>query len=180
MDEYTNKLYEDFKTKDVLDGITANNFDSLKNNGFITPENKEFFDDLIRVGYLSGQLSSSGPIPGSSLTAYKADVLNSGTKYTIFQPSEGQVYQLGPLSYQVTGPSGTVNVEQWLYAGDNIDGTKRRVLVGNSSTGSSSYATIFEGGPNMPIYVDSNGYVAFEATGTFSSVSVYLNVHRVR
>ena len=75
MDENKNKLYEDFKTKDVLDGITANNFDSLKNNGFITPENKEFFDDLIRVGYLSGQLSSSGPIPGSSLTAYKADVL---------------------------------------------------------------------------------------------------------
>ena len=180
MNDKENKLYTDFIGKNVNDGITADNFDSLKNDGFITPDNKQFFDDLLRVGWLSGQLSSSGPIPGSSLTAYKGDVLNSGTKYNIFQPSEGQVYQLGPLSYQVTGASGTVTIEQWLYAGDNIDGTLRRVLVGNSSTGSSGYNTIFEGGPNMPIYVDANSYVAFEATGTFSSVSVYLNVHRVR
>ena len=30
MDDNTNKLFEDFKGRDVLDGISADNFDSLR------------------------------------------------------------------------------------------------------------------------------------------------------
>lgn len=178
------RLYEELKSKNALGGATGGNtaalMDALRLATFLDAENEDQLRRLLLIGQASGTTSSSGPIPGTSTTAYKNDVTSSGTRYNIFQPGPGEVWLLGPLSYQVGGASGTVTVEQWLYASDNIDGTKRRVLVGNSSTSGSGYNTIFEGGPNMPIHVDENGYVAFEATGTFTSVTVYLHLIRVR
>ena len=177
------RLYEELKSKNALGGATggntANLMDALRLATFLDENNEDVLRRIILIGQASGTTSSSGPIPGTSVTAY-IQATNSGTKYNIFQPGPGEVYLLGPCSFQLSGQSGSVTVEQWLYAGDNIDGTKRRVLVGNSSSGSSSYATIFEGGPNMPIHVDENGYVAVEATGTFTSVSFYLHLIRVR
>jgi hypothetical protein len=155
------------------------NFDQVKNQVTLQLSNLELLNVLNTIGQVTNTQSQSGPIPKTGVTAF-FQATNSGTKYNIFQPGPGEVYLLGPCSFQLSGASGSVTVEQWLYANDNIDGTKRRVLVGNSSSSSSSYATIYEGGPNTPIHVDENGYVAVEATGTFTSVSFYLNLIRVR
>lgn len=177
------RLYEELKSKNALGGATggntANLMDALRLATFLDPQNEDALRRIILIGQASATTSSSGPIPGTMTTAF-FEATNSGTRYTIFTPGPGEVYLLGPLSYQVSGASGSVTVEQWLNAADNIDGTQRRVLVGNSSTSSSSYSTIYEGGPNTPVHVDENGSIAFEATGTFTKVSVYLNLIRVR
>ena len=157
----------------------VDDFDLVRNQVTLQLQNLELLNVLNTIGQITNMQSQSGPIPKTGVTAY-FQATNSGTKYNIFQPGPGEVYLLGPCSFQLSGPSGSVTVEQWLYANDNIDGTKRRVLVGNSSSSSTSYATIFEGGPNTPIHVDENGYVAVEATGTFTSVQFYLNLIRVR
>jgi len=108
MDEYTNKMYEDFKTRDVLDGISADNFDSLKNDAFITPENKEFFEDMLRVGWLSGQLSSSGPMPNTT-TIRTATSTSSSAIVDIFTPSAGEVYEVQGFSINRVGLAGTLS-----------------------------------------------------------------------
>ena len=164
-----------------LGDLTNEQFDKVYQNVFLNDMSEDELRRLALVGAArqSFSASSSGPIPETSVTAF-IEATNSGTRYNIFQPNQGEVWLLGPCSFQVGGGSGSVSVEQWLYAGDNIDGTTRRVLVGNSSSSSSSYSTIYEGGPNMPIHVDSNGYVAVEATGTFTTVSFFLHLIRVR
>ena len=173
-------IYQDVKTE-TLQELTADQFDTFRARMFAEGVNglEDEYRRLLLLGLASDKLSTSGPIPETSVTAYFS-ATNSGTKYTIFEPNEGEVWLLGPCSFQVIGASGSVNVEQWLYAGDNIDGTKRRVLVGNNASSSSTYSTIYEGGPNMPVHVDSNGYVAVEATGTFTEVNFFLHLIRVR
>ena len=177
------RLYEELKSKNALGGATggntANLMDALRLATFLDADNEDVLRRILLIGQASGTISSSGPIPGTSVTAFFS-ATSSGVRYTIFQPGPGEVYLLGPCSFQLTSPTGSVSVEQWLYAGDNIDGTKRRVLVGNSASSSSSYNTIYEGGPNMPVHVDENGYVQVEATGTFTSVQFYLHLIRVR
>jgi len=124
MDDKTNKLYEDFKTSDVLDGITADNFDSLKNQAFITPQNKEFFEDMLRVGWLSGQISSSGPI---EVKYVELELGGGDDDPTIFfQPSPGQIWQLNWGQWQGDGSS------NFLYQG--IDSTGARPSFGNGGT----------------------------------------------
>ena len=93
MDDKENRMFKDFVGKDVLDGISANNFDSLKNIAFITPENQEYFTDMLRVGWLSGQLSSSGPMPNTGEIA-TATISVSSVDYTIKAPAAGEVYQV--------------------------------------------------------------------------------------
>ena len=88
MDDKQNKLYTDFVGQDVLDGITAGNFDDLKNNAFITPENKEYFEDMLRVGYLSSQISASGPIPGTMTTRFIE--ITAATTTTAFEAGIGE------------------------------------------------------------------------------------------
>ena len=92
MDDDQNKLYTDFSGRNVLTGITADNFDSLRQFGFINPKNKDFFDDLLRIGALSSQISSSGPMPGTaegiSVTATDAGSVVAK------KPEDGEVYQL--------------------------------------------------------------------------------------
>ncbi len=175
MDEYTNKLYEDFKTKDVLDGITADNFDLLRNNAFIVPENKEFFEDMLRVGRLSNQMSSSGPIPGTMFNA-QATASNSGTQYTIFAPSVGEVWQVcGAFSTSGSGISGSVSLEVKLR--DTVNSVTAEIISTSTTTGTDNPMT--ETTQN-PIYVDENMALQVEATGTFTNVFFVVPLIRVR
>ena len=177
------RLYDELKSRNALGGATggntANLMDALRLATFLDADNEDVLRRILLIGQASGTTSSSGPIPGTSVVGYY-QATNSGTRYTIYQPGPGEVYLLGPLSYQVSGGSGTVNVEQWIFAPDNIDGTSRRILLGNSSTSGASYNTIYEGGPNTPTYIDEQASVRVEATGTFTSVQFYQYLIRVR
>ena len=151
-------MYTDFVGKDVLDGISADNFDSLKNNAFITPENKEFFEDMLRVGYLSGQISASGPMPNTGIIQVVDETAGSGNNfYTILQPKAGEVYQLIGVS---TGAVNATRVELVLY-----DGTSY-VEVGAESAAATQFDPIIN-----PIYVDNNVYLqAFVVAQTGQTV----------
>ncbi len=158
MDDKENKLYSDFATRDVLDGISADNFDSLKNEAFITPENKQFFDDMLRVGWLSGQLSSSGPMPNTAIIQQVDETAGSGNNfYTILQPSAGEVYQLIGVS---TGAVAATRVELVLYDGTNY------VEVGAESAAATQFDPIIN-----PIFIDNNVYLqAFVVAQTGQTV----------
>mgnify|MGYP003652381820 FL=1 len=113
MDDKLNKLYTDFVGRDVQDGITAGNFDSLKDNGFITPENKEFFEDMLRTGWLSGQLSSSGPMTGT-LQYKTVPGVDNAVSYLDFGPGVWAVMDIIAL---YTGGSGSIQFRGYHYDG---------------------------------------------------------------
>ena len=107
MDDKLNKLYTDFVGRDALDGISAGNFDSLKNDAFITPENKEFFEDMLRTGWLTGQLSSSGPMPNTCKIVTAVGTASSAIT-DIYNPSAGEVWEVQGFAINRTGLSGTI------------------------------------------------------------------------
>ena len=150
MDDKENKLYSDFATRDVLDGISADNFDSLKNDAFITPENKEFFEDMLRVGWLSGQLSSSGPMPNTCQIIETA-VTGSNIDTTIYTPVAGEVWQIigiGMYMSDATVQSGTAYIKYI----DSSDNTVASIVIEDSPTGS-IHAFDTHG---MNLYFDNN------------------------
>jgi hypothetical protein len=97
------RLYEELKSKNALGGATggntANLMDALRLATFLDPENEDQLRRILLIGQASGTTSSSGPIPGTGTTAF-FEATNSGTRYTIFTPGPGEVWLLGPLSYQ--------------------------------------------------------------------------------
>jgi len=113
MDDKQNKLFTDFVGRDVQDGITASNFDSLKDNGFITPENKEFFEDMLRTGWLSGQLSSSGPMTGT-IQYFEVNGVNNAVSYVDFGPGVWAVMDIVAI---YSGGSGSISFRAYHYNG---------------------------------------------------------------
>ena len=170
-----NKLYTEFSGKNVQTGITADNFDILRRESFITPENKQYFDDLIRIARISNQMSASGPIPGTMRNATVTST-SSGTQYTIFSPSVGEVWQVcGAFSTAATGLSGSVSLEVKLR--DSVNALTAEIIQTSSSTGTDNPMT--ETTQN-PIYIDENMLLQVEATGTFTSVIFVVPLIRVR
>ena len=175
MDDKLNKLYTEFIGKNVQTGITADNFDILRRESFITPENKQYFDDLIRIARISNQMSASGPIPGTMRNA-TTNATSSGTQYTIWSPSIGEVWQVcGAFSTSGSGLSGTVFLEVKLR--DQVNLTTVEII--STSTTSGTDVPMTETTQN-PIYVDENMALQVEATGTFSSITFAVPLIRVR
>ena len=147
MDDKENKLYSDFATRDVLDGISADNFDSLKNEAFITPDNKQFFDDMLRVGWLSGQLSSSGPMPNTGKIVTTAFTAASQTK-TVASVGSGEVWQVTGASGLVSSGSGTATFVLSFTDGVNYVRIESLSFSGNNEFNITSTAG--------PMYIDQN------------------------
>jgi len=176
MDEYINKLYEDFKTRDVLDGISADNFDSLKDQAFITPENKDFFEDMLRVGWLSGQLSSSGPIPNTSFnTQVSITASGDGNGKDVYNPKAGEVWSIQGMHFE-----------------ENLSGNPVVYVGLKDDAGLITYFSIDTtgGSPHSPdnefnkmVYIDQNMTLFVYVFGTFSGsdrVLCNFNLIRVR
>jgi len=178
MNDKLNKLYTNFVGRDVLDGISADNFDSLKNDAFITPENKQFFDDMLRVGWLSGQLSSSGPMPNTSKILL-ASATASSQNVTFFTPAAGEVWSIQGFAQNKVG-SFTAGVTGYLIVDDgsqttSIDMVVRRI---SSSTADPQEDSDF----GTPIFVDQNMTVKYRpySTGFGDSVEGQIYCIRVR
>lgn len=170
MDDDKNKLYSDFKTRDVLDGISADNFDSLKNDAFITPENKEFFEDLLRTGWLSGQLSSSGPMPNTAKIVEVELTSSSATSGTVFTPSAGEVWQITGAS---TGAVNASRVELNLRA---TDGSGNLVEIGAETAA----ATQFDPDGWNPVYIDNNVDLSYFISNLTGDTNFKVGLIRVR
>ena len=176
MDDKLNKLYTDFVGRDALDGISADNFDSLKNDAFITPENKEFFEDMLRTGWLTGQLSSSGPMPNTS-KILTASVTASSQNATFFTPAAGEVWSIQGFAQNKVGTF-TAGVTGYLIVDDGnqtttIDMTVRRI---NQSTADPQEDTDF----GTPIFVDQNMTVIYRAYSTGFGDSVEGQIYCIR
>tara|TARA_Y100000004_G_C8922566_1_gene416097 strand:- start:5 stop:535 length:531 start_codon:yes stop_codon:yes gene_type:complete len=176
MDDDLNKLYTDFVGKDVLDGISADNFDSLKNDAFITPENKQFFEDMLRVGWLSGQISSSGPIPNTSFnTEVSITASGEGNGKDVFNPRPGEVWSLQGMSFEENISGNAV-----VYVGLKDSGGAI-VYFSIDTTGGSPWSPDNEF--NKMVYVDQNMTLFVYVFGTFSGsdkVDCSFNLIRVR
>lgn len=176
MDDYTNKLYEDFKTRDVLDGISADNFDSLKNDAFIVPNNKEFFDDMLRVGWLSGQLSSSGPMPNTS-KILTATATASSQNQTFFTPAAGEVWSIQAFSQNKEGTF-TAGVTGYLIVDDGSQTTAIDMVVRRISSSTADPQEDADFG--TPIFVDQNMTVKYRAYSTGFGTSVEGQIYCIR
>ena len=176
MDEKDNKLYTDFRGRDVLDGISADNFDSLKDETFITPENKEYMEDLLRVGWLSGQISSSGPMPNTSFnTSVSITASGDGNGKDVFSPKAGEVFSLQGMHFEENISGNAV-----MYVGLK-DGSGVITYFSIDTTGGSPWSPDNEF--NKMVYVDQNMTLFVYAFGTFSGsdkVDCFFNLIRVR
>jgi len=182
MDDKQNKLFTDFVGRDVQDGITASNFDSLKDNGFITPENKEFFEDMLRTGWLSGQLSSSGPMPGT-LQYKTVNGVNNSVSYIDFGPGVWAVMDIiatytggsGSISFRAYHYDGTTPLE-WLFSST----TSTTLFVYNGDSQFDEVAAKRWGGAD----IDGTNYLqlGLKPSGTFDadSMTFFAVCYRVR
>ena len=108
-------LYQQLEST-TLDTLTATQVDTIKEKMFSqgTEGLEDEYRRLILLGMAADKISLSGPIPGT-VQVTKTVASNSGTKYVAFTPPTGTVWQIGPASFQLTGASGSVTVEKWLY-----------------------------------------------------------------
>ncbi len=179
------KILEQWNTKTTggSNKLTLSDFELIQDPIHLENKNYSALEVVDLIGRITNNRSSSGPIP-NTVQVTKTVASNSGTKYIAFTPPEGTVWQVGPASFQLSGATGSVTCEQWLYGpwpeSTGGDGTSVRVLVSNASSSSSSYQTMNEGSPYFPLYIDENSTIKFEATGTFTTVQFYLHAVRVR
>ena len=159
MTEERNKLYTDFVGRDILDGISADNFDSLKNDAFITPDNKEFFEDMLRAGWLSGQLSSSGPMPNTSKIV-TAMATSSSVNVDFFTPAAGECWSIQAFA-QNKGAGFGAAVTGYLIVDDGNQTTAIDMVVRRIS--SSSLDPQEDADFGTPIIVDQNMTVKYRA-----------------
>jgi hypothetical protein len=171
MDDKQNRMFRDFVGQNVLNGITADNFDSLKNNAFITPENMEFMRDMLTIGWISGQISSSGPMPGTGSVKTTGNVEATGN-LDVFQPAIGEVYRLQSISIDPTG-SGTKRVIGYLY-----DGTTSTEIFDTGNFTTEAEEIKFQG----PLFIDNITYfrVNIAAAGSGNGSEIKCAVIRER
>lgn len=151
--------------------FTVSDYDLVKNQVHLSTENMELIETLNRLGRVTNMQSQSGPIPGTS--AIKSTSASGATNLTIFRPDAGQVWMLGPGSFDPEG-SGSFRVIITLTDddGNNIE------IADASGTGSAEDSHTLEW--PSPIYVTSDVYVKTNYITVDTSLTVKFNVVRVR
>ena len=155
-----------FKTSD---------FDQVKNQVTLQLSNLELLNVLNTIGQITNTQSQSGPIP-KTMEVKTISTDTSGSVVVVFQPPSGQVWQVvGAISTSGSGFSGTVFMETKLI--DTVNSTTSEIMSTSSTSG--TLVPMTETTQN-PIFVDENIQLAVEASGTFTSVSFFVPMIRVR
>jgi len=176
MEDKENKLFTDFRGSNILDGFDSSQMDKLKLASFITPENMEYFQDLIQVGTLSGQLSLSGPMPNSG-EIVTTGALGANATTTIKEPDNGEVWVVSALSGEKGGGVSTANFQFFL---EDASGNKAYLCDFN---GTSGVVPINEGGFVTPIYFDNKTALKVNTTliaGSYGTITATALLSRVR
>jgi hypothetical protein len=175
MDDKENKLFTDFRGSNILDGFDSSQMDKLKLASFITPENMDYFRDLLQVGWLSGQLSSSGPMPNSG-EIVTTGALSSNATTTLKAPDNGEVWVVCALSGGKDF-AGTANFQFFL---EDASGNTAYLCDFN---GTASNIPINEGGFVTPIYFDNKVSLKVNTSlisGSYGTITATALISRVR
>lgn len=174
--ERSNPLFDDFGNKNLLDGFDAAKLDQLKKAAFIMPSNMEYIRDMLQVGWVTGQLSSAGPIPNSGQIVTTTD-LGANATTTLFEPDNGEVWVICTLSGQKAGGVTTANFQFYL---EDAAGNKSYLCDFNGTSGA---IPINEGGFVTPIYFDNNAVLKVSTTliaGSYGTITATAQLMRVR
>jgi len=173
--ERRNPLFDDFGNKNLLDGFDAAKLDQLKKAAFIMPENMDYIRDMLQVGWITGQLSSAGPIPNTGQIV-TTGALSSNATTTLFEPDNGEVWVICALS----GQKDTVSTANFQFFLEDSSGNKAYMCDFNGTSGA---IPINEGGFVTPIYFDNNAVLKVSTTliaGSYGTITATAQIMRVR
>lgn len=98
--------------------FAVTDYDLVKNQVHLEESQVEALRILRLMGDVTGMRSSSGPIPGTQkLDSASGDT--SGSKFAIFRPNAGEVWQLIALEFDMTGGTGNTTVITYLSDGSD-------------------------------------------------------------
>lgn len=150
-------------------------FDTVKNQVTLQLSNLELLNVLNTIGQVTNTQSQSGPISNTG-EIKEITASTSGTLTFGFQPNPGEVYQLyGFCISSMTNRSGSVLHEIKI---EDVNNNSRVEILDVSA--SSSGFPLIENGTQMPIIIDENLKVGYEATGTFDDSTMKFVAIRVR
>lgn len=130
--------------------FTASDFDLVKNQVHLAEENFQLLEALNVMGQISNMQSQSGPMPGT-MKLVDATGDTSASKFVLFQPDAGQVWQLIALDFDITGGTGNTTVITYLSDGSDT------VKLYEATTSSTSL--VVSDDIDAPIYVTSDCYL---------------------
>ena len=164
---YTN--LQNFKLSDV----TAKNIQQLTDPTFIQSSNQ---DALITYNLVNKAAMRDGlPIPNTCKIELSS-TSDSGVKIDLFQPAKGEVWMLQSMTTTATSQSGNITHElSW----EDVNNSRNFIWYYMSSGNS---VQILSDDTNWlgDKFFDENIKLQYEATGTFTSMTISFMLFRVR
>ena len=180
-----------------LGDLTNEQYEVLYNNIFLNDTSEDELRRLALIGLARQSFSapSSGPI--GETVILNAITTSSGNKEAVWGGGslnsydingdevpfpKGSVWALQGASIYMSGASGSVNHDMWMYPAEEtvVVENKACLLTDVSSTASNIPIVASEQGLTGPIYVDDTMNMWVESTGTFTDVKWQLAFQRVR
>ena len=171
-DPKKSNLYRQLSSEQ-LGTASKTNFDIAQDSIFLDSSSEDELRRVNLIGQASNLQSQSGPIPGTVALKASADITGSGLYKTIFQPNEGEIWQLVDTNAQITNATGTVKLRLVLW-----DSASSAIVIIDKEDSSVTDEFVMQS--PSPIFFDSNVYLRGWAQGTFDAVSYSAVVVRVR
>ena len=168
-------IYEQFSHIEVQD-FTRDNLDVVRKPLNLNSQSEDVLRRIELVGKVSNQLSSSGPLPGTSKILL-ASATSSSQNVTFFTPEKGECWSIQGFAQNKVG-SFTAGVTGYLIVDDGnqttaIDMVVRRI---SSSTADPQEDSDF----GTPIIVDENMTVKYRPYSTGFGTSVEGQIYCIR
>jgi len=166
-------VYDGLAQKKLSD-IGSEDITRFSDPTFVMAENQ---DALITYNTINEAMfrQSGTPMPDKmkiQLTSSSSD----GSKVEIITPNEGEVWEIYSGQAVVTGISGSVIHE--FYLTDN--NSSREMLIYYNSSSSSNILLVQDADWIYPFRIDSNMTLKYEASGTFTTSQLFLQMTRIR
>jgi hypothetical protein len=166
-------VYDGLAQKKLSD-IGAEDITRFSDPTFVQAENQ---DALLTYNTINEAMfrQSGTPMPEKmkiELTSSSSD----GSKVEIITPAEGEVWEIYSGQAVVTGISGSVIHE--FYLQDN--NSSREMLIYYNSSSSSNILLVQDADWIYPFRIDSNMTLKYEASGTFTTSQLFLQMTRIR
>lgn len=154
-----------------LEDLTRSQLDVIRNPLFLNSKSEDVLRRINLIGQSSNQMSQSGPIPG--LSRIQGVSRTSDGTSTLFQPEEGEVFQL--VAADITAVGGGIRFKFQLYR----DSTAQVIEIKDQSVTSATDPVDFT---TVPLIIDNTVYlrVNISAIGVGETGSVNAAFVRLR